>query len=188
MKICRKCNINKEDSEFFVNNRNSDGLHSYCKPCKRKMRKYPPKKDRIPKVIDPLERTWNGIKQRCRNPNNWAYDRYGARGIDICDEWHDDFIMFKSYMDSLGRPQGDVSIDRIDNDIGYVPGNVRWATVDQQANNRGNNVRIEYEGNTGTASQLAKAYGMDPRIVLTRLKRGWTVKDALTTPVRDYNK
>ncbi len=79
-------------------------------------------------------RIWNGIKQRCLNPNNAAYGRYGGRGISVCPEWQKDFKAFYAHVGS--RPDRYHSIDRIDNDGNYEPGNVRWATAGQQAANR----------------------------------------------------
>jgi hypothetical protein len=72
--------------------------------------------------------------RRCENPNDQAYPRYGGRGITVCPEWRADFAAF--LRDVGRRPNPELSIDRIDNDRGYEPGNVRWATAKQQANNR----------------------------------------------------
>lgn len=81
---------------------------------------------------NPLYSTWWNIVQRCENPEAISYPRYGARGVDVCQEWHD-LRKFTDYVDAvLGpRPEG-CSIDRVDNDRGYEPGNVRWATAGEQ--------------------------------------------------------
>jgi hypothetical protein len=78
---------------------------------------------------------WRGAKQRCFNPNLAEYKNYGARGITMASRWVQDFDAFVAH---VGYPiRGEVSLDRIDNDRGYVPGNVRWATfVEQQRNRR----------------------------------------------------
>jgi hypothetical protein len=92
------------------------------------------------KVTDhPLYSTWNGIVQRCTNPNFKQWEDYGGRGITVCDEWRNDSKVFLDYVDSeLGpKPTRKHSIDRIDNDKGYEPGNIRWMDPSgQQINKR----------------------------------------------------
>jgi hypothetical protein len=80
-------------------------------------------------------RIWEQMKQRCVDPNHVSYPRYGARGIEVCDEWRSSF---EAFLADMGEPPTDQhSIDRIDNDGGYARGNCRWATrVEQQANKR----------------------------------------------------
>lgn len=79
--------------------------------------------------------TWVGMKDRCYNPNNRKYDRYGGRGITVCDWWLDDF---ENFLTDMGfRPGPGYSIDRKNNDGNYEPGNCRWATPIEQARNRG---------------------------------------------------
>jgi hypothetical protein len=80
--------------------------------------------------------TWKRMKQRCLNPNNPKYHRYGGRGIQVCQEWVNDFPRFLADMGQ--RPKG-CSIDRINNDGNYEPSNCRWATIDQQAANKSRN-------------------------------------------------
>ena len=81
---------------------------------------------------------WIDMKQRCRNKNYKDYKYYGARGIDVCDEWYDDFWSYAEYMESLpGYGEPGLSVDRIDNNKGYFSGNIRWATKSQQMFNRG---------------------------------------------------
>lgn len=81
----------------------------------------------------PLYAIWCAIIQRCTNPNDPAYPNYGGRGITICDQWRHDFVAFR---DHVGDPPPDLTLDRIDNDRGYEPGNVRWATRAEQNRNR----------------------------------------------------
>jgi|SRR5579859_252663 len=85
----------------------------------------------------PLHMTWRKMLDRCENPQHLAYHRYGGRGIAVCERWHDVRLFIEDIGRLLGpRPDG-MSLDRIDNDGDYEPGNVRWATAKEQAANRG---------------------------------------------------
>jgi len=83
---------------------------------------------------------WKGMKKRCSNPKTPAYKDYGGRGIRVCDEW---IKSFTSFFESVGpRPSLEFTLDRINNDGNYEPGNVRWATKIQQANNTRRNKKM----------------------------------------------
>lgn len=85
---------------------------------------------------DYLYKQYIGIKKRCNNPNSSSYANYGGRGIKLHKEWEDDYIKYKEYVESLPNANNNkYSLDRIDNNKGYIPGNVRWATKQTQASN-----------------------------------------------------
>lgn len=87
-----------------------------------------------------LYRVWNGMKQRCSNPNNKHYNRYGGRGIKVCDDWQT-YIQFKEWAMTNGYQEG-LTIDRIDNDGDYCPNNCKWVTMQEQQLHRCNTIDI----------------------------------------------
>ena len=86
----------------------------------------------------PEYRAWDAMKQRCLNPRSSAYPSYGGRGISVCDKWRESFDAFYADMGPKPEPKALYSLDRIDNDGDYEPGNCRWATHSQQLKNRPN--------------------------------------------------
>jgi hypothetical protein len=119
------------------------------------------------------------MKTRCNNPNFVGHKDYGGRGITYCDRWED----FVSFFEDMGeRPEG-TSLDRIDNNGNYEPGNCRWATQVVQHNNKRSNQRITVNGFTRTAAHWARLLGVDRHVVLERLKLGWPEELAVTTPL-----
>jgi len=106
--------------------------------------------------------SWSGIIQRCTNPNCKDYKRYGAIGVTIADEWRHDLLAFAAYVGE--KPPDDIkyTVGRIDNTLGYVPGNIRWETVDQQTRNRGlsclNNTGHNGVTQYSTVSKHGKTY------------------------------
>lgn len=128
-----------------------------------------------------LYRIWCGIKGRCYNQSDDAFEDYGARGITMCDEWKSDYAAFKTWAINSGY-KNELSIDRVDNNAGYTPCNCRWATPKQQANNRRNNILVEYNGKRQSISDWSKDTGFSYRMISTRLKAGWEVEKALEYP------
>jgi hypothetical protein len=125
--------------------------------------------------------TWKQMKQRCYNPKCQRYNRYGARGIKVCDRWRDSFEAF--YADMGPRPSAAHSIERDDNNGDYEPGNCRWATKAEQNRNRGDNVILGHDGRSMTMAEWAREIGMGAKTLEYRIKGGWTIHDALTLPV-----
>jgi hypothetical protein len=118
-------------------------------------------------------------KARCENPNNPNYPDYGGRGIEFR------FTSFTEFLAELGlRPSDGFSIDRIDHNGHYEKGNVRWATREEQARNKRNNVNLEYEGRIQCVAAWAEELGFAASVISKRLKRGWSIEQALTTHLR----
>lgn len=130
----------------------------------------------------PEYHVWKGMRGRCSNPSDRDWPLYGGRGVAVCDEWDKSF---ESFLADMGhRPSAKHSIDRIDTNGNYEPGNCRWATVEQQSRNRRNNRYVEFAGETVVIPELARRYGVDPRLARTRyLRYGWSLLDAVSTPV-----
>jgi hypothetical protein len=125
-----------------------------------------------------LYRIWKGMKDRCFRKNNEYYKNYGGRGITVCREWLDSFEAFHKWAVSHGYADN-LSIDRINNDGNYEPGNCRWATPKEQARNRSKNVYITIDGITKTISDWADEKGVKVGLISDRLKRGWNGFDAV---------
>ena len=125
-------------------------------------------------------RAWHQMRERCFNHKNKSFGDYGGRGIAVCDQWRD-FDRF--YLDMGKAPEG-ASLDRINNNADYAPGNCRWATREQQARNKRTTHWLTFHGETKCLTEWAASLGIKPRTLRARLDdHGWTVEKALTTPV-----
>lgn len=123
-------------------------------------------------------KAWASIKDRCLNPNVKGYENYGGRGITMHPAW---INSFESFYEHIGdAPSKKHSVDRIDNSRGYEPGNVRWATVKEQGNNRRTNVVIEFQGKSLTIAQWSEELGVPEQLLYWRQKMGWTTERMLT--------
>ncbi len=122
---------------------------------------------------------WEAMVQRVTNPKNVRFADYGGRGITICSRWRAAFADF--FADIGPRPEKGYSIERIDNDGNYEPGNVKWATRQEQQNNTRGHPLVEFQGRKQTKRMWERELGLKKGAVKTRLSRGWTINDALTT-------
>lgn len=125
---------------------------------------------------------WENINQRCSNPNNTNYIRYGNKGVDICKEWRCS-KNFYEWAISNGYKDG-LQIDRIDNSKGYSPDNCRWVTTKEQERNKTVVIKVTYKGIIKPLVSLAEDLGISPRLVYRRIKDGWSVEDAFEKPYR----
>lgn len=130
--------------------------------------------------------SWSSMKERCNNTNHIHYKNYGGRGITVCERWD----LFVNFLEDMGeRPEG-TTLDRYpDKDGNYEPGNCRWATWQEQNKNRrppvaGKNIRrvLLPNGEIVSLAAASRYYGKKPNAVLERLKRGWSLEDALLKP------
>ena len=138
------------------------------------------KKSKIPRR---LRRIFYNMKQRCYNPKAKSYNYYGERGITICDEWLNDSFNFYNW--SLNNDYKDnLTIDRIDVDGNYEPDNCRWVTIDIQANNRRNNIFLEYEGEVKTVSQWSQEIGVSGSVIKNRFEKGWDISKDVDRIIR----
>lgn len=128
----------------------------------------------------PEYQAWNSMIYRCRDTGKNSR-RYKDRGIAICDSWRESFENFLSDMGPI--PVSGMSIDRIDNDSGYSKENCRWATAEQQAQNRSTNRLISFSGKTQCVSVWAKETGIGQATILRRINAGYSPEAALA-PVR----
>lgn len=129
---------------------------------------------------------WRCMKNRCYNPNYHRFDLYGGRGIKVCDEWLHSFTTFLDYIGL--RPSKQHSIDRWPNKDGnYEPGNVRWATWKEQANNKNppkasGRPRKQRSLNSDALVHKARANGISYVTLQGRLRRGWSIERAIMEP------
>lgn len=125
--------------------------------------------------VTPEYRAWSGMIQRCHSPRHRSYKHYGARGIRVCDSWR---RSYPNFLRDVGRrPSSSHSLDRIKNELGYEPGNVRWATDTQQNNNTRRNLRITARGETKTLAEWATKLGVPYYRLHSRLELGWAAED-----------
>lgn len=128
---------------------------------------------------DKLYKVWTAIKQRCLNPADPAYPNYGGRGITICDEWKTDYLAFAAYLGEKPSPKH--SVDRIDNNKGYEPGNIKWATHSEQLRNKRTNQMITHGGKTMCFKDWVRETGIPHATLHYRIYTAkWPLEKALT--------
>lgn len=107
-----------------------------------------------------LYNIWCGIKKRCYNQNFWAFDRYGGRGITMCEEWKNNFMSFYNWAINNGY-KDNLTIDRINNNGNYEPNNCRWVSMKEQCRNKNNNHLLTYNNETHCISEWIELLKMN---------------------------
>lgn len=131
-------------------------------------------------------KSWESMFERCCNKKHASYPRYGGRGIKICARWSE----FKNFLADMGvKPTPKHTIDRYPNQEGnYEPENCRWATQKEQSRNKRNNVKVVYQGREMLLLDVISEIGVPRNIIYARIKNGWTIDEALGTPLRPKRK
>lgn len=131
-----------------------------------------------------IHETWLGMRDRCKNKNNINYKNYGGRGIKVCKRWE----KFENFYEDMGeRPSKKHSLDRVNNNGNYEPSNCRWATREEQLNNKRTNRYLSFNGKKMTVTQWAKELLVSPNTIFNRVKSGWETEKILTKPINKKN-
>lgn len=166
-----------------------DGMHenSTCDKCKAEKQRQ--RMTTHGETKTSLYQTWRGIKGRCNNISDGSYYLYGGRGIKMYEGWLNDYESFRDYVTKLPNyGKKGYTIDRIDVNGDYVPGNVRWADFETQSNNRRDNHFLELNGEILTAKQWSKRLGIKYSTITNRIKLGWTDEEILTRPIQKHKR
>lgn len=124
------------------------------------------------------------MTHRCYDTKHPRYADYGGRGIAVCNEWMD----FETYYADTGDPPGPgMTLDRIDNEGPYAPGNCEWASKARQSQNRRYCHHLTFNGKTQTASEWAREIGVGQFTIIWRVKHGWPVERILSTDPKSYH-
>ena len=127
--------------------------------------------------------TWHSMKDRCLNINNKRdYPKYGGRGITVCKRW----MVFENFLKDMGPKPKNLSLDRKDNNGNYKLSNCKWATRVEQQNNRRNTIMYTYKNKTQSHTAWARELNIKPKTLTMRIRKGWSVTRALSTPVKKY--
>lgn len=124
---------------------------------------------------------WNGMKTRCSDKAQTRSRKlYYEKGIRVCERW----MKFENFLEDMGEAPEGLTLDRIDGNGNYEPGNCRWATYLEQANNTSANVVIKFNGLSKTVAEWGRFAGIKGNTITTRLRRGASIEKAIFKPVR----
>lgn len=137
-------------------------------------------------VFTPTYRSWAGMIARCSIRNSRVYSRYRGRGISVCERWRASFAYF---LEDMGERPEATSIERIDNDGNYEPGNCKWATRIEQGSNKRNNRILTIDGVSRTMAEWSRESGaVGYKTIKDRLRHGWNHSEAVFSPLRQIPK
>lgn len=129
-------------------------------------------------------KVWSQMIQRCSNPNSKNFDRYGGRGVSVCDRWR---YSFAAFYDDMGDSNG-LTIERINSNGNYEPLNCKWATTKEQSRNKKSNINLTYNGVTKIFQDWCNEYNLHRNVLRRRLDLGWSMHDCLNVPVKRKKK
>jgi len=132
----------------------------------------------------PVYNVWNSMMDRCCNPKNHAFENYGGRGISVDQSWFE----FETFFADMGLPPEGMSLERLNNNLGYSKENCKWATWSEQANNRRSCVSLIYKNETKTVTQWAVHLNIPRSLIFDRLRSDWPVARIFETPKRVHSK
>ena len=121
---------------------------------------------------------YRSMRSRCENDKHKSYERYGGRGITVCERWK----TFENFLSDMGDVPDGMTLGRIDNSKGYSIDNCRWETHKQQARNRRSNRILDFKGLSLTLQEWAERTGICRDVIWHRIASGWSIADALTKP------
>lgn len=151
------------------------GHTKFCKECRRK---YLSELNTIHGLSNtPIYLVWNTMLSRCERQSNRSYSDYGGKGIKVCDEWHNAAVFFKWAYENGYKPG--LEIDRIDSNGDYTPGNCRFVTRLNNANNKTNNKYIEHNGEIKTLAEWSRYFGVNYKNLSRNLKKGYSLEESV---------
>ena len=126
---------------------------------------------------------WRGMIQRCERKENHDYPNYGGRGIAVCHEWRHDYAAFREWAVSNGYSE-ELTIERKNVNGNYCPENCTWIALKAQARNRRTSHWVEYNGERHVVTEWAEIFGVDAGTLHNRLRLGWSMERAISTPIK----
>lgn len=180
--LCR-CNCGKE--KIIVGYSLKGGLTKSC-GClqKEKVKQSNTKHGHNTNKKSRTYQSWISMVQRCINPKCKHYKNYGGRGISVHERW----LKFENFLEDMGEAPEGLSIDRINNNLGYSKENCQWATRKEQSRNKRNNRFITLNGQTKCIAEWSEETGIKYDTLFSRLHNGWSVVKTLITPVKERHK